>query len=204
MSALGLRFGRPGGGLLVLLLACAGCSREAAQSGSHAGHAHGDHDHDHGHEHEHAGQPASGDKAAAAAAAQADHGHGGHHHKPQHGGVLIPLGSHFANLELVLDSARGALNLYVLDGCAEHGVQIAQPAVEVTIKSIDERALQAPIVVSLEAQASSLSGEAVGNSSRFSAVMEELVGAKSVAVEIRSIEVKGSQFRSLATRYPGE
>ena len=55
---------------------------------------------------------------------------GGHIHVALHGGVLVEVGDHAYNLELVRDSDAGKLTVYVLDGHAENFVRIAVPSFE--------------------------------------------------------------------------
>lgn len=143
----------------------------------HAGHDHADHDHDH----------------------DADHGHGeaGHVHKAPHGGTLVVLGEEFAHLELVLDAAAGQLTGYVVDGCAENSIRLAQPAIELRIGK-DAAAFD----VTLSATENSLTGEKAGDTSQFGGAAAGLKGLSRFEGIVKSVTVKGQTFKDVAFRYP--
>lgn len=141
------------------------------------GHGH-DHDHDHGdHDHSH-GEHSDGE--------------GGHSHDPVYGGTLIVLGDEVAHVELVLDAEAGSLTLYSMDAHAEQAERLAMPSIEVTVELADgPRALQ------LEAQASALSGETVGDTSEFRADDPALVGLADLAGTITRLETRGVTFEGV-------
>src|SRR5687768_4888823 len=60
----------------------------------------------------------------------ADEKHGKHAHVAPHGGILVELGDHAYNLELVRHNEAGKLSAYVLDGHAEKFVRINTPTIE--------------------------------------------------------------------------
>lgn len=141
--------------------------------------------------------------AARSEAAQAHDGDGhaeaGHAHAASHGGTLTELGEHFATVEFVLDGEAGTLTAYVMDGCAEKPVRLAQPEIAIELASIAGAANAAlPIATSMQARASPLSGETVGDSACFELLHDAIKGASAVSGTITVIHVKGSEFRNVA------
>lgn len=123
--------------------------------------------------------------------ADADH----HSHTAPHGGELIELGEHAASLELVFDSASGTLDLYVLDAHAENYVRIAAPSIPVRATA---EGTSGPIAVDLLAVASPLTGETVGDTSRFSAQVPQLQGRPALDIVIPQINVAGMKFADVS------
>lgn len=123
-----------------------------------------------------------------------DEGHGeGHVHVAPHGGTLVELGDHFANAEFLLDAEAGKMEMYTLGGHAS--VAERSPNETVTVE-LDVHA-DKPIVVTLAAQASDLSGETVGDSSYFTATSEELKGLEHFHGKIVALNLKGTDFENV-------
>lgn len=144
----------------------------------------------------------SGNEDSEGAADQ--HGHDHHHHVAPRGGMLVEVGDHFANLEVVVDTATGRLTAHVMDGCAEQAIRIAQPEIMLTVilpPDPDEAAAEAH-VVSLAAVANPLTGETVGDTSEFTAVVPELVGARYFAGVVGDLEIRGTMVAGLDFYYP--
>jgi hypothetical protein len=139
-----------------------------------------DHDHPHGAE---AGHTHDGDDGHTH-----DHPHG---HEPQHGGFLVALEEEFANVELLHDTVAGTLDLWALDAHAEGHERLKQPTVVISID-----AASGAFDVTLAAVASALTGETVGDTSRFQGQDERLVGLTTLAGRIGPIESRGKQFPS--------
>ncbi|MFO1448898.1 MAG: hypothetical protein U1F61_12140 [Opitutaceae bacterium] len=119
--------------------------------------------------------------------------HHGHVHTAPHGGLLVEVGEHQFNLELVHDAATGSLTAFVLDGHAENFVRISQPALELTISQ------PAPArTVVLNAVANAATGEAVGNTSQFETRAEWLKSATALAGTVTRIEIRGTHFNQIA------
>ena len=137
---------------------------------------------EHGHEHPHA--EGEGDAG------------GGHAHEAPHGGTLVVLGEEAAHVELLLDAESGALEAWVLDGSAERGVRLSQPAI--TLRVLDEPAFE----VRLDAVASSLSGETVGDTSAFRGEDERLRGRTEFEAELGELVVRGVPFEGVSFGYP--
>ncbi len=148
--------------ILALLVACGGDDHN---------HEHHDHDHDHSHDH--------------------DHGHG-HAHHASHGGVLIEVGEHEANLEVVHDAEAGVITIYVSGAHAEKPVRIKDekfPAL-LQIKKED-------VGVVFEAQASALSQETVGDTSIFKTEGEFLKTEDVTHITVDKINIYGKTFTDI-------
>ncbi|HMQ15252.1 MAG TPA: hypothetical protein PKC49_04685 [Phycisphaerae bacterium] len=200
-----------------VLLALPACERKptAPTSGQPSvtpkdhGHAH-DHDHDHDDDHE---RPRPQDAShAGGQTAQADAGdaHGeaghGHAHVAPRGGALITLGDHFAHLEVLLDAETGVLDIYVLDGEAHGAVRIAQETMSVRIEAGTTTAggaLASPVLVELHAVPSVLSGETVGDSSRFQGQADALRGLRELSGRLAEVTAKGQALRDVTITWPG-
>ena len=118
---------------------------------------------------------------------------GGHVHTAPHGGMLIELGDHAYNLELLRDPASGKITVWVLDGHAENFVRIKAAAIEASVTVGGEKKSLA-----LKAVANAATGETVGDTSQFEAQAEWLKGAASVELSVPSIEIKGRRFERLS------
>jgi hypothetical protein len=118
---------------------------------------------------------------------------GGHAHTAPHGGVLIEVGEHAYNLELLRDPAAGRLMVWVLDGHAENFVRIKSPALEATVASGSEKKS-----LSLKAVANPATGETVGDTSQFEAQADWLKGSLPVEVAFAPLEIKGRRFEGLS------
>ena len=161
--------------------------------GCHDGsHEHG-HDHDHGHEHDHAHE------------SDEDHDEelsDGHTHAAPHeevGGVLIELGDHYANLELVPDFETGHLSLYFWDAHAESPARLTAPTLKADITIGSETF---PLV--LAAQASLLTGETEGDSAHFRAHEARFIDAESFSGTLQQLNLMGESFDGQAFSYPGQ
>jgi len=142
---------------------------------------------------------AAAGSAAERAHDEDDHAAEGHSHAASHGGTLTELGEHFATVEFVLDGEAGTLTAYVMDGCAEKPVRLAQPEITIELASITSASNAAlPIATAMQARASALSGETVGDSACFELAQDALKGASAVSGTIALIHVKGSEFRNVA------
>ena len=117
-----------------------------------------------------------------------------HEHHAPHGGTLVGLGSEFAHVELVLDSAGGSLTAYVLDGDAEESVRIKQPFLSLAIRNTPTGAIEH---LELAARADVLTGETVGDTSEFSVTSPSLGGRSALKGSIDDITVKGEEFRGV-------
>lgn len=117
----------------------------------------------------------------------------GHQHQAPHGGMLVELGDHFANLEIVFDASTGSMTAYVLDGHADGPVRIEQKEIVLQFRGF---------TVALQAVGSPLTGETPGNSSQFEARSENLKGLQAFEATIVKIAVKGSALVDVPFSYP--
>lgn len=161
------------------LVACGGSGAETSAEG----HAHEDgeeHSHEEGEEHD-----------------DDDHGHV---HVAPNGGTLVEIGDHFANVEFVLDAESGELTMYTLGAHAETAVRCPDASVVVEADMHGD----APTVVTLAAQESSLSGETVGDSSKFVGQHDELKGADHFHGLLKSVSLMDTTFTDVTFDFPGE
>ncbi|HCR31516.1 MAG TPA: hypothetical protein DIV79_16040 [Opitutae bacterium] len=127
-----------------------------------------------------------------------DHSHSeesghGHYHAAPHGGSLVMLGDHFAQLELVAGQNPGEWSIYVLDGGAERFVRIEQSQVSVTMDGQD---------VVFQAVENAATGESVGDTSQFSASVQGLGKDDEFPVIIEEIVVNRQPFLMIEFDYP--
>jgi type IV pilus biogenesis protein CpaD/CtpE len=127
----------------------------------------------------------------------AGHSHGGHAHTAPHGGLLVEIGDHAYNVELVRDDDAGKLTAYILDGHAENFVRLAAPAITVTAYAAGARQ-----TATLAAIANSATGETVGNTSQFEGPAAWLKDAGEFNGEVGALEIKGSKFAPTAFKLP--
>lgn len=116
-----------------------------------------------------------------------------HQHEAPHGGTLVELGEHFANLELVLDAVSGKLTAYVLDGHADQAIRLEQR--EIVLKLKDS-------TLSLQAVGSPLTGERPGDTSQFEGQSDSLKGQKEFDAKVVRIVVKGQDFQDVSFNFP--
>jgi hypothetical protein len=114
-----------------------------------------------------------------------------HHPDAPHGGTLVELGEHVANLELLLDASTGTVTAYVLDGHADQAVRLEQKEIVLQGK---------PLSVTLQAVGSPLTGETPGNTSQFQGQSEVLKGAKEFDGTVVRVVVKGREFSNVPLR----
>lgn len=149
------------------------------------------HDHDHDHDHDHAHHDHTEDHSD-------DHGHDHDHPvKNPHGGILVEVGEHVAHLEVVVED-DGTVSAYVLDCGGEKGIPIAQEKITLEVKNAEDGTRMS---LELQAVASELTGETVGNTSEFRGKSGELAGLSSWVASIPSLEIKGQVFESLSFEY---
>lgn len=117
-----------------------------------------------------------------------------HTHTAPRGGTLVELGNHEANLEIVFDPAAGSVSVYVLDAHAENAIRSPDASLPAVL-TLDEGG--EPIELQLEAVASSLTGETVGDSSHFTASSPRLVGAAGFTIKVDRLVVRGAEYRSV-------
>lgn len=123
----------------------------------------------------------------------------GHSHEAPHaaaGGMLVELGDHLAQMEVLPDFETGELRLFFWDGHAESPVRLTQTTLKLTV-TVGEASFN----LLLAARASSLTGETVGDSSEFLGVEERLRGARGFTAVAQRLDVLGSSFESVPITY---
>jgi hypothetical protein len=142
----------------------------------------------------------SGAKAGNSARAHDDHDHDHEHvHIAPHGGLLVELGEHVANAEIVFDSGAATLTLYTFDGCAENAVRIKQESISLRVArpgTTDVREL------TLAARGNALTGEKPGDSAEFSVQDDLLKGVAGFDGVIVKVEIKGQTYSDVKFRWP--
>lgn len=121
----------------------------------------------------------------------------GHVHHPPHGGTPVVLGDEAYHVELVLDSASGTLQAYVLDGEMENFIRCAAPSIE-----IDAVAGGAPRTLVLAAVANPATGETIGDTSLFEAQADWLKGTREFDGVLTAITVRGTTFSGVKFNFP--
>jgi hypothetical protein len=118
-----------------------------------------------------------------------------HGHSSPHGGALVELGEEFAHVEIVLDASTGKLSAYALDGEAEKSVRVKQSEIEIALKN-------PAVTIKLGGVANMLTGETAGDTSEFSGQSDRLKGATDFDGVIKTITVKGKDFKDVKFNFP--
>jgi hypothetical protein len=117
----------------------------------------------------------------------------GHFHLAPHGGALVMLGQHMAQIELVAEAGGKSWALYVLDGGAQRFVRVKQATVKA---SLDGRS------GTFEAVENAATGESVGNTAKFTLKADWLDPEGRFPVIIDEIEVFGQTFSRIEFEFP--
>jgi hypothetical protein len=124
--------------------------------------------------------------------APAEHVAPTHHHTAPHGGVLVEVGSHQFNLELLHDAATGTLTLYTLDAHAENFVRTAMRAIDVTLHAGGQiRSL------TLKPVANPATGETVGATSQYEVQDDWLKASGEISGIITELDFNGTKFSGI-------
>lgn len=127
------------------------------------------------------------------------HDHGGHVHVAPHGGVLVELGDHAFNLELVVQPDAGRLLAYLLSGHADQFVRSSMPSIEVWVMDGDQSR-----TLVLQPMANPITGETVGNTSLFSAEADWLRRGAPFTGVIKTVSVGGARFEGIRFAVPAQ
>ena len=124
--------------------------------------------------------------------APAEHVAPAHHHTAPHGGLLVEVGSHQFNLELLHDAANGTLILYTLDAHAENFVRTAMRAIDVTLHAGGQiRSL------TLKPVANPATGETVGATSQYEVQDDWLKASGEISGIITELDFNGTKFSGI-------
>ena len=121
-----------------------------------------------------------------------------HSHTPKYGGVLVEVGQHEFNLEVLVDPVVGKITVWTLDAHAENYVRVTAAALEVTAK-VNEGPEKSVV---LPAVANPATGEIVGNTAQFEGLADWLKGAKDVAGVVKSVTLGARTFNDLKFDWP--
>jgi hypothetical protein len=130
-----------------------------------------------------------------------------HEHKPPHGGALVELGDEAAHVEFLLDSKRGELTAYVLDGEAENPVRLAQREIVVRFSALNRPTGETSVIADgqelhLTAVTNVLTGEIESDSSQFAASSDALKGVSGFRGTLTALTIRGATFAPVSFRYP--
>jgi len=124
-------------------------------------------------------------------AAEPGHAHT-HQHAAPHGGMLVEVGNHQFNVELVHDAATGTLTLYTLDAHAENFVRTAMPAIELSVTAGGKAR-----TLTLLPVANTATGETVGATSQYQAEAAWLKDASGLTGIITRLDFNGAAFEQV-------
>ncbi len=125
-----------------------------------------------------------------------------HEHKPPHKGTLVVLGEEFSHLEFVLDSEKGQLTAYALDGEAENAERIPQKSIDLKITLDKGQPQQRELNLTLNAVENVLTGESVGDTSEFMAQSDDLKSRNKFFATIANVTIKGQEFKNVDFDFP--
>lgn len=144
-----------------------------------------------------------------------DHDHDHHHHEAPHGGHLVMLGDHVAQVELVLNAETGELGAYILDGEAEKPLPLAQEELRVTItphheehaegekKEAETEAEEAITLLLTDAKPAEEGKEPVAGI-MYRGQSDKLKGLEHFDVVIEEIKVGDQSFSNTKAHYGGD
>ena len=120
-------------------------------------------------------------------------------HEPVWGGQLVEIGKHVAQVEIVHDEEEGSLNAYVMDGHASRAVRLPAKSLAVRIEAGGEE-----FTLELKPVADALTGETVGDTSRFEIRKDLLKRIRSFRGVIVELKVFDHVFRDIRFTYAPE
>lgn len=122
-----------------------------------------------------------------------------HDHQPLRGGRLVEIGEHVAQVEIVHDAAAGTLNAYVMDGHASHPVRLPAKSLRLRLEVAGEE-----FVFDLKPVADALTGETVGDTSRFEIRADLLERIRGFSGVIDELEVFDRVYKEIPFTYAPE
>ena len=122
-----------------------------------------------------------------------------HDHQPLRGGRLVEIGEHVAQVEIVHDAEAGTLTAYVMNGHASRAVRLPARSLPVRIEAAGEE-----FALELKPVADALTGETVGDTSRFEIRADLLERIRSFRGVIVELHVFDRVFRDVAFTYAPE
>lgn len=119
-----------------------------------------------------------------------------HFHVAPHGGTLVELGDHQANLELVRDANAGKLTAYILDGHAENFLRIPSAGFQL-VAQIQGRSE----TLSFKPVANPATGEKVGDTSQFEAQAEWIKSTPAFDGVVPELIIKAHPFKDIKVQF---
>jgi len=119
-----------------------------------------------------------------------------HVHVAPHGGTLLELGEHEANLELVRDAAAGKLTAYILDGHAENFLRIPSMGFQL-IAQVQGRTES----LSFKPVANPATGEKAGDTSQFEAQADWIQSTPAFDGSVPELVVKARSFKDIKVQF---
>lgn len=117
-----------------------------------------------------------------------------------HGGTLVEVGNRVAQVEFVLDSTRGTLTAYVLDGTARTPLRLTQGRLDLTMFDLVEG--NPEVFTVLAGKANPKTEETFDNTSVFIGFVPQLAGRTAFRAKLQRIEVAGQVFTDVPVSYP--
>ncbi|MFT5735128.1 MAG: hypothetical protein ACJAZN_001795 [Planctomycetota bacterium] len=132
---------------------------------------------------------------------EAGHAEEGHTHEALFGGTLVPLGDHFANIELTHDGETGAVKLFTMDA---HATTSERSTTEAPVLTVTPHGAEEGFAITLAPRVSLQSGETVGDSSLFTGQSDSLKGLDHFMVKLSEITIKGETFKDVEFLHPAD
>jgi len=117
-----------------------------------------------------------------------------------HGGMLVELGNRVAHVEFVLDTARGILTAYVLDGTAQHPLRLTRGRLDLTMLNLVEGIPE--VFTVLAGKADPKTEETFDNTSVFIGFVPQLTGRAQYRALLQRVEVAEQLFADVPISYP--
>lgn len=121
-----------------------------------------------------------------------------HSHEAPHGGTMIQLGDHFANVEFLVNDKKGELHVWFHDAHAQNSYRLAAQAIPIGIALEDGTHFD----LMLKPVANVLTGETPGNTSQFSGKDSNLVGCKAFRGLLTPVSIQGRSLPALDFGFP--
>ena len=120
---------------------------------------------------------------------------GGHQHESVHGGIVVELGPHEFNLDVVFDGATGRLAAYVMSGHMDGFIRIPAASFEIV-----GRLPAGDATLVLKAIPNRTTGEQVGDTSLFEVQSDALQGLPGFDAVLKRLSIRGKSYENVAFR----
>lgn len=116
---------------------------------------------------------------------------------PPHGGTVVVLGTGIYRLELVLDSAAGRMDAYVLDSEVENFIRTKALSFELMATVGGEKK-----TLTFRAVPNPATGETVGDTSQFEAEADWLRTVRHFDAVLTELPVRGTAYSNISFKFP--